>query len=291
MKHFDLKTVLLTSLTPLFFGSTYVVTVLALPPGRPLFTAALRALPAGILLLLAMPKRPEGNWWGRLAVLGALNIAAVFALVFIAAYRMPGGIAAVIGGIQPLVVALLATAVLGERMRARGIITALAGVFGVALLVLHGGVALDPIGILAAAGAPICGGLGIILVRHWGRPMPMLPFVGWQLVFGGVMLAVLAAVFEGAPPALTGLNIAALLYLGGCSTLLAYVLWFRGVERLGPAHVSMLSLLTPLAAAVLGMLILGERYTGTQMLGAAIVVGALGAGMRPASLRSVGIED
>ncbi len=288
MKHLDLKTILLTSLTPLFFGSTYVVTVLALPPGRPLFTAAVRALPAGILLLLAVPRLPEGRWWGRLAVLGALNIAAVFALVFVAAYRMPGGIAAVIGGIQPLVVVFLATAVLGERMRARGILAALAGVLGVALLVLQGGIALDPIGILAAAGTPICGGVGIILVRRWGRPMPMLPFVGWQLVFGGVMLSVLAAFFEGAPPALTGLNIAALLYLGGCSTLLAYVLWFRGVERLGPAPVSMLALLNPLAAAVLGIALLGERYTPTQMLGAAIVVAALFVGIRsPRPLRAV----
>jgi probable blue pigment (indigoidine) exporter len=165
-------------------------------------------------------------------------------------------------------------------MRLRGILAALAGVFGVALLVLHGNVALDPIGILAAAGAPICGGVGIILVRHWGRSMPMLPFVGWQLVFGGLMLAALTAIVEGAPPALTPLNLAALLYLGVCSTLLAYILWFRGVERLGPAPVSLLALLNPLAAALLGIALLGERYTPMQMCGAAIVVAALLFGFR-----------
>lgn len=283
MKHLDLKTTLLTALVPLFFGSTYAVTVLALPPGRPLFTAAVRALPAGILLLLAVPRRPQGIWWTRLAILGSLNIAAVFALVFVAAYRMPGGLAAVISGIQPLVVALLATAVLGERLRMRGLLSALIGMFGIALLVLRGGASLDPIGLLAAAGAPICGGIGIILARRWGRSMPMLPFVGWQLVFGGLLLSVLAALFEGAPPHLTGTNIAALLYLGGCSTLLAYVLWFRGIERLGPAPASMLSLLNPIAAALLGVGLLGERYTATQLLGAAIVLGALIVGFRSAS--------
>ncbi|HET8798554.1 MAG TPA: EamA family transporter, partial [Thermoanaerobaculia bacterium] len=184
MKQLDVKTLLLTALTPLFFGSTYAVTALALPPGRPLFTAAVRALPAGLLLLFALPGRPRGRWWARLAVLGALNIAAVFAFVFVAAYRLPGGLAAVIGGIQPLAVLLLATVIVGERLHPAGIVTALTGVFGIALLVLRGSIALDPIGILAAAGAPIAGAAGILLVRRWGRPMPMLPFVGWQLVFG-----------------------------------------------------------------------------------------------------------
>jgi probable blue pigment (indigoidine) exporter len=270
-----LRRVLLTALTPMFFGSTYALTTLALPPGRPLFTAALRALPAGILLLLATREIPRGHWWGRLALLGALNIGAVFALVFVAAYRMPGGVAAVISGVQPLIVALLAVGILGEKMRPAAIFAAVAGVAGVALLVVRSAVQLDPLGIAAAAGATVCGAVGIILVRLWGRPMPMLSFVAWQLVFGGSILAVLAAIFEGAPPALTGVHIAAFVYLGLCSTLLAYYLWFRGVEHLGPTPVSLLSLINPLTAAVLGAVLLGETYTVAQGIGAALIVGAL----------------
>lgn len=265
----------LTALTPVLFGTTYAVTQLALPPGRPLFTAAVRALPAGILLLLATRDLPRGRWWGRLAVLGAVNIAAVFALVFVAAYRMPGGIAAVIGGVQPLVVAILAFALLGERLRARSVAAALAGVAGVALLVLRGSSALDAAGVAAATGATLCAALGIILVRRWGRPMRMFPFVGWQLLFGGTLLAVLAALFEGAPPSLSLRNLAALVYLAGCSTLLAYVIWFRGVEKLGPTPVSLLALLNPLTAAILGAVLFGERYTFAQMIGAALVLMAV----------------
>lgn len=280
MKQSDLKTILLTSLTPIFFGSTYAVTVLALPPDRPFFTAAVRALPAGAILLLARPEMPKGKWWGRLAVLGALNIAAVFALVFVAAYRMPGGIAAVIGGIQPLIVALLATTVLGERLRTRGLVAALAGVAGIALLVLRGATRLDPIGVAAAAGATICAAIGIVLVRHWGRPMAMFSFVGWQLLAGGAILVVLAMFTEGAPPHLSARNIAAFVYLAGCSTLLAYVLWFRGVEKLGASRVSLLSLLNPVAAAILGATLLGERYTAAQIIGAAMVIISLLVGIR-----------
>lgn len=270
-----LRNVLLTALTPMFFGSTYALTTLALPPGRPLFTAAVRALPAGILLLLATRDIPKGHWWGRLALLGALNIGAVFALVFVAAYRMPGGVAAVISGVQPLIVALLAVVILGERLRPITVFAALLGVGGVALLVLRSAVQLDSLGVAAAAGSTICGSVGIILVRHWGRPMQMLSFVAWQLVFGGTMLAILAAIFEGPPPHLTGINIAAFVYLGLCSTLLAYYLWFRGVEHLGPTPVSLLSLVNPLTAAILGAVLLGETYTIAQGFGAALIVGAL----------------
>ena len=267
----------LTALTPILFGTTYAVTALALPPGRPLFTAAVRALPAGLLLLLATRELPRREWWGRLAILGAVNIAAVFSLVFVAAYRMPGGIAAVIGGVQPLVVVILAFALLGERLRARSIAAALAGVAGVALLVLRGTARLDAIGVAAAAGATLCAALGIVLIRRWGRPGRMLSFVGWQLVAGGLILVVLAALFEGAPPSLTTRNVAALTYLAGCSTLLAYVIWFRGVEKLGPTPVSLLALLNPLTAAILGAVLLGERYTAAQMVGAALVVTAVAA--------------
>jgi probable blue pigment (indigoidine) exporter len=277
--------VFLTALTPIFFGTTYAVTALALPPDRPLFTAAVRALPAGALLLLASRERPRGWWWGRLAILGALNIAAVFALVFVAAYRMPGGVAAVIGGVQPLVVVLLAAGVLGERLHVRGLLAALAGVAGVALLVLRSAVPLDPVGIAAAAGATICGALGIILVKHWGRPMPMLAFVGWQLVAGGAILVALAAAFEGTPPSLDARNVAAFAYLAGCSTLLAYVLWFRGVERLGPAPVSLLALLNPLTAAVLGAVLMDERYTPAQLLGGLLILAAILFGVRRQSRR------
>lgn len=281
------RTLALTALTPILFGTTYAVTTLALPPGRPLFTAAVRALPAGALLLLASRELPRGKWWGRLAILGAINIAAVFALVFVAAYRMPGGIAAVIGGVQPLIVAVLACAVLGERLRARSLIAALAGVAGVALLVLRGPAQLDATGVAAATAATLCSALGIILIRRWGRPASMLSFVGWQLVFGGGMLVILAAIFEGSPPSLSMRNVAGLLYLAGCVTLLAYVIWFRGVEKLGPTRVSLLALLNPLTAAILGAVLFGERYTVAQLFGGALVLIAVVQMFRPTTPPSI----
>lgn len=86
-----------TALAPALWGTTYLTTTSFLPEDRPLLAATLRALPAGLLLLLLCRRLPRGGWWWKSWVLGVLNIGAFFALLFIAAYRLPGGVAA-IGG-------------------------------------------------------------------------------------------------------------------------------------------------------------------------------------------------
>ena len=54
----------------------------------------LRALPAGLLLLLFVRQLPQGVWWPRVFLLGALNFSVFWAMLFVAAYRLPGGVAA-----------------------------------------------------------------------------------------------------------------------------------------------------------------------------------------------------
>ena len=81
---------LLTAIAPLVWGTSYIVSTELLPPGRPLFGAAVRALPAGLVAVAVARQLPRGDWWWRVAVLGTLNIGAFFALLFVAAYRLPG---------------------------------------------------------------------------------------------------------------------------------------------------------------------------------------------------------
>src|SRR4051812_25536473 len=108
-----------TGLTPLVWGTTYAVTTELLPPDRPLFTALMRALPAGLALFAITRTLPRGVWAWRATVLGALNIGAFFPLLFLAAYRLPGGVAAVMGAVGPLFALGLAAALLAERPTGR----------------------------------------------------------------------------------------------------------------------------------------------------------------------------
>ncbi|AVG41359.1 EamA family transporter [Achromobacter insolitus] len=266
---------LLTALAPAIWGSTYVVTTLMLPQDYPLTVAMLRALPAGLLLLLAVRQLPRGIWWLRAFILGALNFSVFWALLFVAAYRLPGGVAATLGAIQPLVVILLARSLLGTPVRGLSVLAALGGLGGVALLVLTPKAALDPAGIAAGLTSAASMALGTVLSRRWQPPVSALTFTSWQLTAGGILLVPLALTAEPALPPLTVLNVTGIAYLGLIGAALTYVLWFRGVARLEPAVVSSLGFLSPITAVLLGWGLLGQHLSAAQIAGMAIVVASV----------------
>ncbi len=266
---------LLTALAPAIWGSTYVVTSLMLPADYPLTVAMLRALPAGILLLLAVRQLPQGIWWLRAFILGALNFSVFWALLFVAAYRLPGGVAATLGAIQPLVVILLARTLLGSPIRSLSVVAALSGLAGVALLVLTPKAALDPVGIAAGLASAASMALGTVLSRRWQPPVSALTFTSWQLTAGGILLLPVALLAEPALPPLTALNVTGLAYLGLIGAALTYVLWFRGVAKLEPAVVSSLGFLSPISAVLLGWGVLGQSLSAAQLAGMAIVVASV----------------
>ncbi|WP_368932426.1 EamA family transporter [Achromobacter xylosoxidans] len=266
---------LLTATAPAIWGSTYVVTTLMLPQGYPLTVAMLRALPAGILLLLAVRQLPHGIWWLRSAILGALNFSIFWALLFVAAYRLPGGVAATLGAIQPLIVILLARALLGTPVRGLAVLAALAGIGGVALLVLGPKAALDPVGVAAGLASAASMALGTVLSRRWQPPVSALAFTSWQLTAGGALLLPVALLAEPALPPVTTLNVLGIAYLGLVGAALTYVIWFRGLARLEPAVVSSLGFLSPVSAVLLGWALLDQRLSAAQMAGMAIVVSSV----------------
>ncbi len=75
---------LLTAIAPAIWGSTYLVTTELLPQGYPWTVAMLRALPAGLLLLVIVRQLPKGIWWSRVLILGALNFTIFWWLLFVA---------------------------------------------------------------------------------------------------------------------------------------------------------------------------------------------------------------
>ncbi|MGA4635505.1 EamA family transporter [Pseudomonas solani] len=270
--HADL---LLTALAPAVWGSTYVVTTQMLPAGYPLTVALLRALPAGLLLLLLVRQLPSGAWWPRTLLLGALNFSVFWALLFVAAYRLPGGVAATLGAMQPLFVIVLARLALGSPIRSLAVIGALAGLFGVALLVLTPKATLDPIGIAAGLGGAVSMALGTVLSRRWQPPVPALTFTAWQLTAGGLLLLPTALLLEPALPPVTLLNVTGIAYLGLIGAALTYLLWFRGIARLEPSVVSSLGLLSPVTAVLLGWALLQQDLSPAQMAGMLIVIASV----------------
>ncbi len=116
---------------------------------------------------------------------------------------------------------------------------------------------------------------GTVLSRKWQPPVPPLTFTAWQLTAGGVLLLPFGLMFEPALPALTPLNLAGFAWLGLIGAGFTYWLWFRGLARLDPASVSMLGMMSPLTAVVLGWIWLGQALTPLQMFGGLIVLASV----------------
>lgn len=268
-------TLALTAVAPAIWGSTYIATTELLPAGYPLHVAMLRALPAGLLLLLVFRTLPRGHWWWRVTVLGALNFTFFWAMLFVSAYRLPGGVAATVGAVQPLIVIVLARLVMGRKMTTKAILAALAGLAGVALLVLTPHAALDPVGIAAGLAGAVSMAAGTVLTRHWQPDVPALTFTAWQLTAGGLLLVPLALLIEPSLPPMTGLNLLGFLWLGLVGGALTYIVWFRGVARLEPAAVASLGFLSPLVATLLGWVLIDQNLSPLQILGLVTVLASV----------------
>ncbi|MFD4406342.1 EamA family transporter [Nocardia sp. NPDC058499] len=283
----NLSRTALTAFAPVAWGTTYIVTTELLPAGHPLFAGVLRALPAGVIALAITRTLPRGAWWGKAAVLGVLNIGLMFPLLFIAAERLPGGVAATLAAAQPLVVAVLAVAVLHESPSAWRMAWGALGLAGVGLVVLGPAAALDGVGVVAGLGAAASMALGLTLTKRWGRPAGTTPtaFAGWQLTAGGLFLVPLTVFVEGAPPAIDLPAVLGYLWLGLFGGLIAYVLWFRGVTSLPVNAVAILTLFSPLVAAVLGAVLLGQTLGPVQLVGFGLALAAIVAGQLPAPAR------
>ena len=267
--------VLITALAPAIWGSTYIVTTEILPPDRPFTAALLRALPAGLLLVLYSRYLPRRSEWPRLLVLAALNIGFFQALLFVAAYRLPGGLAAVVGAIQPLLVKGLVWSMDQQRPASVAVAPRVVGIAGMAALLLAPGESWDPIGIAAAFIGTACMASGTYLTRRWRPTVPLLAFTGWQLLIGGLFLLPVAWLIDPPLPQLSPLQWLGYTYLSLFGALLAYVLWFRGIARLAPVAVSSLGLLSPLVAVLLGWALLGQSITGVALLGLIAVLGSI----------------
>lgn len=263
---------LITALAPIIWGSTYIVTTELLPPDRPFTAALIRTLPAGMLLAAYCWRTPLRHEWGRLLVLSALNIGFFQALLFVAAYRLPGGLAAVLGAIQPLMVMALAWTLDRQQPAYLAIWASVLGIVGMAALLLSPGTASDTVGISAALAGAACMAAGTYLARRWRPKISVIVFTSWQLLAGGLMLVPVAWAIDPPLPRLTTAHLLSYAYLSIIGTLLAYTLWFRGLARLSPVAVSSLGLLSPLTAVLLGWVLLGQSITGVSLVGLVTVL-------------------
>jgi probable blue pigment (indigoidine) exporter len=266
---------LITAIAPVAWGSNYYVTREFLPHDAALWGAAIRALPAGLLLLLICRRLPRGVWWWRAAVLGAMNVGAFFALIYVAAQLLPTSIASTIMAASPIALMLMAWALVSERPRLVPVTGAAVGMVGVAVMLLGEGGSVDPLGVVASVTAMVMSSAGYVLAKRWSAGVDVLASTAWQLVAGGLLLLVPAALVEGAPPALDASALLGFAYVTVVATAVAFAAWFGGLRHLPASTVGLVGLLNPVTGVLLGTLLAGDVLAWRQLLGIALVLGGI----------------
>jgi len=287
---------LLAALSLVWGGSFFFaeVALAALPP----FTIVLARLAvgaAGLWLLVGLTRTalPTGlRDWRGLAVMGLLNNAVPFSLIVWGQQWIDGGLASVLNATTPVfgvVAAHFLTT--DERLTANRLAGVAVGVAGVAVLVGPAAPAGSG-GYLAGSAAVLAAAVSYAAAGLWGRRLRHLPPVSaaaGQVGCSTLIVLPLALLLErpwtlpAPPPEVWG----ALAGIGLLSTSLAYLLFFAIVRRAGGSNVMLVTLMIPPSAVLLGALFLGERVGSGQLLGMALIAGALLAidGRLPRALR------
>lgn len=191
----------------------------------------------------------------------------------------------------PLMIAAMAPFALGEALGGRGRLALGLGVVGAALLIAAPGGALDASprfvgGALLALGAGLAYALYVVLAKATLARVAPLPLTTLTFTWGAVLLTP-AILWTESPLRQLALGWPWLLYLGGVATAAAYAIYTVGLRLVPAAIAGIVTLLEPLTATLLGVLIFGERLGAVGIVGALLLVSALGLlaagrGVRPA---------
>lgn len=266
-----------SALPPVFvllWSSAFIAAVIGTGAAPPLLLTDVRFAAAGLVLtllaLLTRARWPRGRQLGHVAVSGLLMQALQFGATYTAiGLDLPGGVVALVQGLNPALIALFAAPVLGERINVRQWWGFGLGALGVIIAVADrwthspGAVLLAVLGLVGLSG-------GSVYQKRFVRDMDVLPGTAVQFLVGIPPLAVATLVFEHPAvrdPAAFGASLAWIVLVNSVGTfVLLNLLLRRGAAN----QVGSLFFLTPAVTALMSWLVLRATLSGPEMAGLAL---------------------
>lgn len=269
-------------LAGIVWGSSFLFIAVALTGMTPAQVAGGRlffgAVTLAAIVAIRRERLPRGRRiWARLCLLGLTFCAIPFLLFAWAEQHVPSGLASIFNATTPIMTAIMAWAVFRVESLKVGQLTGIAvGIVGVVVIIAPGAVgdiADSTVAQLALLGATACYGFSLAYMRRF---LGDTGLSGISLAFGyiapaALLMVLLSPVILAEPMRLTPPVVGSIVTLGVLGTGFAYV-WNQNVLRAwGPTRASTVTYITPVVGVALGILILGERISWNEPVGAAVV--------------------
>ncbi|HZI49542.1 MAG TPA: EamA family transporter [Pyrinomonadaceae bacterium] len=284
------------------WGSTWLFIKLGLNDLPPLTFAGIRFLFASSILVAIILARGvrwprKRNEWLVIAVVGWLQFSLNYGLVFWGEQRIPSGLAAVLQSTFPAFGLVIAHFYLPEeRITPKKLIGVLLGITGVGIvfsdqLSFAGKAALA--GSVALVLSAVCGSYGNVLVKAYGTQIDPFVLAAGQMLCGFPPLLALGIATEGNPFHFhwTLTAVVALAYLIIVGSVIAFTLFYWLVRHMDVINTMLISLVTPVVAMLLGMIVLHEKFNWRLFAGAACIISGIGLIVLRKRQKSVAIDE
>jgi drug/metabolite transporter (DMT)-like permease len=274
----DLGALLLLSA---LWGASFIFIRVAVPALGPFVLVELRvglaaaALARCAALLGRLPKLRVR--WKQFALLGLVNVAIPFCLISAAEINLTASLAAILNSTTVMFTAVVAAVWMGDALTTRKIVGVVLGIVGVAVLV-----GWDPIGldwaVILSVGAMLAASFGYALgsvyaKRTFAGSPPLAIAIGQLTVAAMLMLPLAAASVPTERP--STIVVLSMLGLALPSTAVAYMLYFRLIENVGPTSTSTVTLLVPLFGLLFGVVLLDEPVGWGTLAGLALILSSV----------------
>lgn len=270
------------------WGSTYLAIAFVVQTMPPLLSAGIRFIVAGLIFLgwcalrgAFRQERPTLRHWAAAAIVGGLLLLGGNGLVMLAQERIPSGVAALLVGTLPIWLAVLDGVVNRQGVSRLVVAGLVAGLLGVAILVVPGAnlEAVEPIGAAMVIGASLSWAVGSLYARGATLPKSRILSTGMEMFAGGLLLTLVGAAFGEVArvdfAAFSMASLVAVLYLIVFGSLVAFTAYTWLLSNVATSTVSTYAFVNPLVAVALGWLILSEPITPRTIIAGAVIIAAV----------------
>jgi len=269
------------------WGSTWLFIKLGLSDLPPFTFAGIRfVIACAILFLLiaarGIPLPRQRRDWLLLGVTGLLTFSLNYGLVFWGEQYISSGLAALLQSTMPAFGLLLAHLYLPkERMTPLRIVGVVMGIVGVGVIFSNQLSVSGPRALVGSAAlvlSALSGAYSNVLVKAKANHLDPSVTAAGQMLFGLVPLLALGFLFEGNPLRFhwTTRALISVLYLAIVGTVIAFVLYYWLIQHMDVTKTLLISLITPVVAVILGMLVLSEQLTWRTLAGGAMIISGIG---------------